>query len=101
MKTILIISWMLICSCNLYAQSCELLIDFVKSKTQGDTYIAYDSQIISKVTFYYLRIDSKKHYFAIVCFRRKERPSTCDEYIYQVASNTILRYALDHYKKCR
>lgn len=98
MKSIIIISVMLLGSCEVYTQSCDLLIDFVKSKTQGGTYTTYNSQLISEVTFYDFLIDSKKHHFAIVCFKRNNTSNTCDEYIYQVASNTILKYSLDHYK---
>jgi len=81
---------------NLNAQSCEEIIDFVKSKNSGSTYTSYDSDAISKVTFYTVSVDYKIHYFAIVCFK-KEYSYSCNEYIYQVESMTKLNYSMDHY----
>lgn len=78
------------------AQSCEEIMNFVKSKSYGTTYTSYDSEAISKVTFYTVSVDYKTLYFAIVCFKRQYSYS-CNEYIYQVASNTQLNYSLDHY----
>ncbi len=79
-----------------YSQSCEEIMDFVKSEAYGTTYRSYDSEAISKVTFYNVRIEYKTFYFAIVCFKRKYSYG-CNEYIYQVSSNTKLNYSLDHY----
>ena len=78
------------------AQSCDELIKTVKSKSHGTSYASYNSDAISKVTFYTVSVDYKTHYFAIVCFKKKYSYS-CNEYIYQVASNTKLSYSLDHY----
>ena len=79
-----------------FAQSCEEIMDFVKSKSYGTTYTSYDSEAISRVTFYTVNVDYKTLYFAIVCFKRQYSYS-CNEYIYQVASDTKFYYSLDHY----
>ena len=79
------------------AQSCEELMESVKSESYGTTYRSYDSEAISKVTFYSVYIDYQTYYFAIVCFKKKYSYS-CNEYIYQVASNTKLNYSLDHHE---
>ncbi|MCF8274950.1 MAG: hypothetical protein K9I95_14080 [Flavobacteriaceae bacterium] len=81
---------------NLNAQSCEEIMEFVKSKSYGTTYTSYDSEAISRVTFYTVNVDYKTLYFAIVCFK-KQYSYSCNEYIYQVGSNTKLNYSLDHY----
>ena len=47
---------------------------FVKSKSYGKTYESYDSDAISKVTFYELVIDYETYYFAIVCFKNQYSP---------------------------
>jgi hypothetical protein len=80
---------------NLNAQSCDKLIKTVKTKSTGTTYTSYESKVISKVTFYSVNVDYKTHYFAIVCFK-KEYSYSCNEYIYQVASNTKLNYSFDY-----
>ena len=85
-----------IVSITVNAQSCEEMMDFVKSKNYGVTYSSYGSDAISKVTFYDVMIDYKTYYFAIVCFK-KEYSYSCNEYIYQVGSSTKLNYSLDHY----
>ena len=71
-------------------------MDMVKSKGSGSTYTSYNSDAISKVTFYNVRIDYKTYYFAIVCFK-KEYSYNCTEYIYQVGSNTKFNYSMDYY----
>lgn len=73
--------------------SCDDLIDYVKSNSYGTTYTSYTSTAISKVTFYNVTIDYKSYYFAIVCFKR-EYSYSCNEYIYQVGSNTKFNYAM-------
>lgn len=78
------------------AQSCEEIMDYVKSKDRGITYTSYNSDAISKVTFYEILIDYKWAYFAIVCFKPKNS-YTCSEYIYQVSSNTKLNYSMNYY----
>lgn len=79
---------------NLNAQSCEDVMKFVKSKNYGTTYNSYNSEAISKVTFYDIMIDYQSHYFAIVCF--KGQHYGCTEYIYQVGSNTKFNYSLNY-----
>ena len=81
---------------NNQAQSCEEMIEFVKAKSYGTSYTSYDSEAISKVTFYTVNVDYKTLYFAIVCFK-KQYSYSCNEYIYQVGSNTKSNYSLDHY----
>ncbi|MDT8413635.1 MAG: hypothetical protein RQ875_14305 [Vicingaceae bacterium] len=82
---------------GLYAQSCEEIMDFVKSKDYGTTYTSYNSTAISKVTFYSVYIDYQTHYFAIVCFKPNEYSYNCSEYIYKVGSNTKLNYSMNYY----
>ena len=96
MKKHLLYLLLIIGGINSNAQSCEEWMDFVKSKDYGTTYTSYDSEAISKVTFYNVSIDYKTYYFAIVCFK-KEYSYSCNEYIYQVGSNTKFNYSLDHY----
>jgi hypothetical protein len=76
-------------------QSCEEYMDYVKSKSYGTTYTSFNSDAISKVTFYNITIDYKTYYFAIVCFKKKYS-ITCTEYIYQVESNTKMNYSLNY-----
>ena len=61
----------LFASVNSNSQSCEELMEYVKSKSYGSTYSSYTSDAIQKVTFYDVMIDYKTHYFAVVCFKRK------------------------------
>ena len=96
MKKILLILLLIIGGFNGKAQSCEEIMDFVKSKSSGTTYTSYDSDAISKVTFYAVSVDYNTLYFAIVCFK-KNYSYSCNEYIYQVGSNTKFNYSLDHY----
>lgn len=70
-------------------------MDFVKSEGYGTTYTSYNSEAISKVTFYNIMIDFQTYYFAIVCFKEKYS-FNCSEYIYQVGSNTKLNYSLNY-----
>ena len=96
MKKYLMLLVFIIVTINSYSQTCSEIMDFVKSKSSGTTYTSYDSEAISKVTFYNVYVDSKTLYFAIVCFKKKYSLS-CSEYIYQVGSNTKFNYSLDHY----
>lgn len=66
---------------GIHAQSCDEIMKFVKSKSYGTTYNSYNSEAISKVTFYSVMIDYKTHHFAIVCFKKKYSYN-CNEYIY-------------------
>jgi hypothetical protein len=77
-----------------YSQSCEEMMEFVKSKSYGTTYNSYTSDAISKVTFYNISVDYQTYHFAIVCFKKEYYG--CSEYIYQVGSNTKFNYSL-HY----
>lgn len=80
---------------NVKSQSCKELMDYVKQEGgYGTTYTSYNSDAISKVTFYEIRIEYKTYYFAIVCF--KNSYYGCTEYIYQVASNTKMNYAMNY-----
>lgn len=93
MKKILL--FLLLISFNTNAQTCQDIMEFVKSKSFGTTYTSYNSDAISKVTFYEVYIDYQTHYFAIVCFKQQYSLS-CKEYIYQVASDTRIKYSLKY-----
>ena len=77
------------------AQTCDEVMKYVKSESYGTTYSSYNSDAISKVTFYNTSIDYQTHYFAIVCFKQKYSYG-CNEYIYQVGSNTKFNYSIDY-----
>lgn len=78
------------------AQTCDEIMEYVKKEGgYGTTYTSYNSDAISKVTFYQMTVDYKTLYFAIVCFK-KEYSYSCSEYIYQVGSNTKLNYSLNY-----
>lgn len=78
------------------AQSCDEIMESVKKEGgYGTTYTSYNSDAISKVTFYQLTVDYKTLYFAIVCFK-KEYTYSCSEYIYQVGSNTKFNYSINY-----
>ena len=77
-----------------YGQSCDEIMRFVRSESYPTTYTSYNSDAISKVEFYTVSIDYQTYYFAIVCFKRDYYG--CSEYIYQVSSNTKMRYAMDY-----
>lgn len=96
-KKIILLLAVILCSMSLKAQSCEELIEYVKSKSYGNTYTSYNSDAISKVTFYDIVIDYETYYFAIVCFKN-EYSYSCSEYIYQVSSNTKFNYSLDYHE---
>jgi hypothetical protein len=80
---------------NANAQSCEEWMKYVKANGYGTTYTSYNSDAISKVTFYDVRIDYQTYYFAIVCFK-KEYSYSCNEYIYQVSSSTRSNYSYNY-----
>lgn len=75
--------------------SCSEIMNMVKSDAYGTTYYSYNSDAISKVTFYDIEIDYEVYYFAIVCFNNKNSIG-CREYIYRVSSNTEANYS-SHY----
>lgn len=97
MKNIILILVLTITTIRIKAQSCDETMKYVKSEGgYGTTYTSYNSDAISKVTFYQLTVDYKTLYFAIVCFK-KEYSYNCTEYIYQVGSNTKYNYSLNYY----
>lgn len=77
------------------AQSCEEMMDYVKSESYGTTYSSYNSDAISKVSFHSVMVDYQTHYFAIVCFKQ-QYSYNCNEYIYQVSSNTKFNYSMNY-----
>lgn len=80
------------------SQTCDEYIEYVKSKSTGNTYNSSSlSEAIKKVTFYEIRENYKTYYFAIVCFKTNKFSSQCSEYIYQVASTTKSQYALHYF----
>lgn len=91
---ILTVPVFLIISFFSFSQTCDEYISWVKSKGYGSTYYSYNSEAISKVTFYDIQVDYEYFYFAIVCF--KNDYYGCDEYIYQVASGTKYSYSLNY-----
>ena len=95
MKNIILFILLSITSITLKAQSCDELISYVKSNGYGTTFTSYNSDAISKVTFYQITEDYKTLYFAIVCFKQKYSYN-CNEYIYQVSSNTRYYYSMNY-----
>ena len=95
MKKNILILFLIFTAYQIQAQSCAEMMEFVKSKSYGTTYNSYSSTAISKVTFYDVMIDYKTYYFAIVCFK-KEYSYSCNEYIYQVGSNTKMYYSMNY-----
>lgn len=93
-KLLFIISGFLI-GFAIKAQTCEELIESVKTNYSGTTFTSYTSDAISKVTFYDAIIDNQTFYFAIVCFKN-ENLYGCSEYFYQVASSTKLNYSTSY-----
>jgi|SRR5690606_3033469 len=94
MKRFKLILILLITAFSTKAQTCEEYMDFVKSESYGTTYTSYNSDAISKVTFYDVTVDYQTYYFAIVCFKKEYYG--CSEYIYQVASNTKMYYSMNY-----
>lgn len=97
MKKTILILLSILCVFEMKSQDCDEMIAFVQSKSYGTTYTSYNSDAISKVTFYDVVIDYKTYYFAVVCFKQKYSYS-CSEYIYQVASNTKMNYSINYYE---
>lgn len=96
MKKVIIFLFVSLMANDMKAQSCDEIMAYVKKEGgYGTTYSSFNSDAISKVTFYQLTVDYKKHYFAIVCFK-KEYSYGCSEYIYQVASNTKFNYSFNY-----
>ena len=76
------------------SQTCDDVMNYVKSKGYGTTYTSYNSTAISKVTFYTISEGYNSYYYAIVCFKRNYYG--CSEYIYQVDFNTKLYYSMNY-----
>lgn len=96
MRRLILILLSVLININLQAQSCDEIMKFVKSEGgYGTTFTSYNSDAISKVTFYQLTADYKTLYFAIVCFKEKSSYG-CTEYIYQVGPNTKLSYSMNY-----
>lgn len=81
--------------CIVKSQSCEEVMKQVKAKSSGMTFTSFNSDAISKVTFYDITVDYQNLYFAIVCFKSKNS-FNCSEYIYQVSSNTKMYYSSNY-----
>lgn len=82
-------------SVSVNAQSCDEVMEYVKSQGYGSTYTSYNSEAISRVTFYQISVDYRTLYFAIVCFKRRYSYN-CSEYIYQVDSDTQMHYSMNY-----
>lgn len=96
MKYLILILIVALTTISAKAQTCEEIMAYVKKEGgYGTTYTSYNSDAISKVTFYEITIDYKTHYFAIVCFKNKYS-FRCSEYIYQVGSSTRLNYSRNY-----
>lgn len=95
MKNLALLIVLTVLSITLKAQSCNEMMDFVKSKDYGTSYLSYTSDAISKVTFYEINVDNNTLYFAIVCFKSKYSYG-CSEYIYQVGSSTKMNYSMNY-----
>ena len=96
MKKIILICVIALTTFSAKAQSCDEIMEYVKKEGVHErTYNSYNSDAISKVTFYKTTVDYKTLYFAIVCFK-KENIFNCSEYIYQVGSKTKLNYSLNY-----
>jgi hypothetical protein len=93
MKKNILLFVLLVSINNLNAQSsCADMIAMVESESYGTTYYSYDSDAISQVTFHEVTDDSyNTYYFAIVKFK-----SSYNEYIYQVSSNTKMKYSMNY-----
>lgn len=97
MKTTIALLMVLVSTTLLKAQTCAEIMEYVKSEGgYGTTYTSYNSDAISKVTFYEITADYQTLYFAIVCFKR-ENSFSCSEYIYQVGSSTKSNYSMNYY----
>lgn len=77
-------------------QTCKEVMEYVKSKDYGTAYSSYNSDAISKVTFYTVVVDFQSYYYAIVCFKNGEYSYGCSEYIYQVDRTTKSYYTMDY-----
>lgn len=96
MKKIKLIILLIIAIQYSYSQTCSEWINYVKSEDSYPmTYTSFNSDAISKVSFYNVIIDYQTYYFAIVCFKQ-EYSYSCNEYIYQVSYNTQSNYSMNY-----
>jgi hypothetical protein len=95
MRKYLLLTSMLLSSVLLQSQTCSELMESITSNNYGTTYNSYNSDAISKVTFYEVSENFKTYYFAIVCFKKEYYG--CNEYLYQVGSSTKLQYSMNYY----
>jgi hypothetical protein len=94
MKPLLFIILIMTVCLTSKGQTCDEIMEWVKSESYGTTYTSYNSDAISKATFYDVTVDYQTHYFAIVCF--KKGSYGCNEYIYQVSSSTKMYYSMNY-----
>lgn len=93
LKGILFYIVFMITTLSVNAQSCSEIMSSIKSNYYGTTYYSPTSDAIAQVTFYEATIEYNTYYFAIV----KHKDSyTAKDYLYQVASNTKLNYAMNY-----
>ncbi|MFW5983257.1 MAG: hypothetical protein ACOCQ4_02060 [bacterium] len=96
MKNLILLFIVAFTTIGLKAQKCEEIMEYVKNEGgNGTTYTSYNSDAISKVTFYQTTVDYNTLYFAIVCFKQ-DYSYGCSEYIYQVGSNTKFNYSINY-----
>ena len=93
MKRIVLTLTLFLCFNVAKAQTCQELLEYVKSESYGTTYSSPLSTAISKVTFYDMFIDYQTHYFAVVCFKQQYSYG-CSEYLYKVGSMTKTYYSM-------
>lgn len=89
MKEIFLLLIVTLFATNVNCQTCDDMMEMVRSEDYGTTLYSYNSSAISKVSFHMVWHDYEKYYFAIVCFKNGY---TCNEYIYQVSSMTFSNY---------
>lgn len=75
-----------------HAQTCQEVLNYVKSSGNGTKYYSPTSEAVSEVTFYTVIENYSTYYFAVVKFTS----SYYKEYIYQVASNTKFHYGMNY-----
>lgn len=95
MKKLILILLLPLFANNSNSQTCDELMDYVKSKAYGQTFYSYSSDAISQVTFYDVFENYETYYFAIVCFKKEYYG--CTEYLYQVGSNTRYQYSMNYH----
>ena len=95
MKAIFLTILLSLSSNTTFSQSCEEQIEYLEDNYYGSTYSSPTSTAISKVTFYQATIDYRTVYFAVVCFKSKYSYG-CNEYLYQVGSNTKYNYSMNY-----